>query len=270
MSRIARILLNIPSSSLQISSLVLDLWRWRQCNQSSNMNSFLVNFGIFFLRLEVRHLPMRMKPPKNLLLKWVCEHFFNVRHGVEPYVLEDDSVNRVSSARLSSRYWSPNSVLSKDFFLYINGLRSRMYRWRIAAAVAAAAAAAFEEAGISRIVEATVSRCTLEGVTFVSTLFEFCEPYSWYSTVGLEDSKHILSKFSSFLRNFLTVTHHPRIIKIHPEIFRSIQIWYLCWVIFFNSFLQFFHWYQSFHSMSTLIIHKPFGNEMILLGYETS
>ena len=93
--RIARILLDIPSSSLQISSLVLDLWRWRQCNQSSNMNSFLVNFGIFFLRLEVRHLPMRMKPPKNLLLKWVCEHFFNVRHGVEPHVLEDDSVNRV-------------------------------------------------------------------------------------------------------------------------------------------------------------------------------
>ena len=42
-----------------------------------------------------------------------------------------------------------------------------------------------------------------EGLTFVSTLFESCEPYSWYSTEGLEDSKYILFKFSSFLPNFL-------------------------------------------------------------------
>ena len=62
-------------------------------------------------------------------------------------------------------------------------------------------------------VEATVSRCTQEGLTFVSTFFESCEPYSWYSMVGLEDSKHILSKLSSFLRSFWTVIHHPRIIK---------------------------------------------------------
>ena len=56
--------------------------------------------------------------------------------------------------------------------------------------------------GFSRFVEATVTRCTLEDLTFVSTLFESCEPYSWYSTVGLENWNHILSKFSSFLRNY--------------------------------------------------------------------
>ena len=32
----------------------------------------------------------------------------------------------------------------------------------------------FEEAGASRIVEGTVSRCMLEGSTFVLTLFESC------------------------------------------------------------------------------------------------
>ena len=43
----------------------------------------------------------------------------------------------------------PHSVLSMDFFLYINGLLFLgCNRRRIAAAVAAAAAAAFEEAGI--------------------------------------------------------------------------------------------------------------------------
>ena len=34
----------------------------------------------------------------------------------------------------------------------------------------------FEEAGATRIVEATVSRCMLEGSTFVLTLFESYEP----------------------------------------------------------------------------------------------
>ena len=36
----------------------------------------------------------------------------------------------------------------------------------------------FEEAGVYRHREATVSRCTLEGLTFVSTFFESCVPYS--------------------------------------------------------------------------------------------
>ena len=77
----------------------------------------------------------------------MCTLLFHIHHGVEPHALEDKSINGVSSACLS-RNCSPNSVLSKDFFLYINGLRSRMRWCRIAAAVAAAAAAAFEEAGI--------------------------------------------------------------------------------------------------------------------------
>ena len=44
--------------------------------------------------------------------------FFHVHHGVEPDILEDESVKGVFSARLSSRNCSPNSVLSKDFFLF--------------------------------------------------------------------------------------------------------------------------------------------------------
>ena len=54
---------------------VLNVLRWRQCNQSLNMNSSPVNFGIFFfLRLDVRHLPMSMTPHRNLLVKGVCIH----------------------------------------------------------------------------------------------------------------------------------------------------------------------------------------------------
>ena len=93
---------------------------------------------------------------------------------------------------LSSRWIS--LFIQMDFFLGCN-------RWRIAAVVAAADTAAFEEAGISRFVQATVSRCMPEGLTFVSTLLESCEPYSWCSTAGLDDSKHKISKLSSFLRN---------------------------------------------------------------------
>ena len=84
------------------------------------------------------------------------------------------------------------------------------------------------------------------------TLFETREPYSWYSTAGLENWNHILLKFSSFLRNFWTETNHPRIIKIHSEKVRSVQWWYLYRVIISNFSCNFL-WYQSYHSMSTLI-----------------
>ena len=38
----------------------------------------------------------------------------------------------------------------------------------------------FEEAAVTRIVEAAVYRCMLEGSTFVLTLFESCEPCSGF------------------------------------------------------------------------------------------
>ena len=92
--------------------------------------------------------------------------------------LGDASFRRIAFAFLAFRNYSPNSVLLGDLFPYVNGLCFRMYWRRIAAAAAAVAAASFEEAGATRIVEATVSRCTLEGSTFVLTLFESCEHYS--------------------------------------------------------------------------------------------
>ena len=58
--------------------------------------------------------------------KSVCTPFSWIHNGVESYVLEDESINGVSSARLSSRNCGPNSVLSMDFSLYTNGLLSRM------------------------------------------------------------------------------------------------------------------------------------------------
>ena len=71
----------------------------------------------------------------------------------------------MSFAFLASRNCSPNSVLFGDLFLHVNGLCPRMYGHRIAAA-AAAATAAFR-CGVSRIVEATVSRNKPEDSSFV-------------------------------------------------------------------------------------------------------
>ena len=126
-----------------------------------------------------------------------------IHYGVEFYLLKCESINRVSSARLTSRNGSPNSVLLKNFFLGRNGLLFGCFNEGLLLLLLPLPPLQLSRRpGFSRFVEATVSRCMPEGLTFVSTLIESCEPYSLYSTVGMEDSKYILSKFSSFLRNF--------------------------------------------------------------------
>ena len=72
-----------------------------------------------------------------------------IHHGVESHVLEDESINAVSSARLSSRSCSPK-FCPLDGFLYINGLLSRMQSVKdcCCCCCPTAAPAAFEEAGI--------------------------------------------------------------------------------------------------------------------------
>ena len=89
-----------------------------------------------------------------------------------------------SSSRTSSRTHSPNSVLSKTLCFAVVGICPRMYWHRIAAAVAAAAAAAFEEAGFYPHREGNGFPTHAWRFIFVSTLLEYCEPYSWFSTVG--------------------------------------------------------------------------------------
>ena len=87
---------------------------------------------------------------KNLLVKRMCAHPSSwIHHGVESYVLEDESIVGVSSARLSSRNCSP-SFCPLDGFLSLFSWTSFLgcNRRRIAAAVAAAVAGAFKEAGI--------------------------------------------------------------------------------------------------------------------------
>ena len=90
---------------------------------------------------------------------------------------------------MSSKNHSPNSVLSKALFFSVVGLRPRMYWHRIAAA------------GIYPHREGKGFPMHAWRFLFDSTLFESCEPYSWYSMVGCEDSQHRLSKFSSFSLN---------------------------------------------------------------------
>ena len=156
----------------------------------------------------------------------------------------------------------PNPFLLMDVFLCINGLRSRMLWWRIAAAVAAAA---FEEARNCSLCGGNGFPTHAGSLTFVSKLFESCEPYSWYSTVGLEDSKHRLSKSSSFLRNFWTVLLHPRIIKIHirrSDMFNdgTCTGWY-----FLNFSCNLIGQSRRIYSFFVDLSHELFGNEMMLL-----
>ena len=82
----------------------------------------------------------------------------------------------------------------------------------------------FEEAGATRIVDATVSRCMLERSTFVLTMFESCE----FTTASFENSRHTSLRLV-FLRaqrgtllydvrvvtmNFIHKLSWPRLIKI--------------------------------------------------------
>ena len=72
--------------SWQISSLVLNILRWRQCNQSSYMKSSPIFFGIFFSKLEVWLLPISFSS---------CSSWCRSNHT--------HMMMRVSSAHLSSR-----------------------------------------------------------------------------------------------------------------------------------------------------------------------
>ena len=66
-----------------------------------------------------------MTPPKIVVVKRVDTLLLH--HSVKSNVLlKNESMNGVSSARLSSRNGSPNSVLLKNFFLETNGLHFRM------------------------------------------------------------------------------------------------------------------------------------------------
>ena len=144
--------------------------------------------------------------------------------------LGDASLRWIPLAFRAPRNYSSNSLILGDLFLHVNGLCCQMY-WRRIALAAAAAAAAFRGGRGTRIEEATVSRCMLEGSTFVLTLFESCEPCPWYSTASLEDSRHTSLRVRSFARNeeqlftmselwrWISFTNlsWPRLIKIHTE-----------------------------------------------------
>ena len=117
----------------------LQLLRYRQCGHSSHVNSLSNQFGDFvhcpFSILEVQH--------HNALLSFLhCDE----NHGVESRHTWRWESRTMSSPRVSFRNHSPNSVLSKDPFLFCS--------WTL----------------FSRIVKATVIRCTLED----SSSFQSC------------------------------------------------------------------------------------------------
>ena len=116
-------------------------------------------------------------------------------HSMPPLPLFD--FKRMFSALLASRNCIPDSVLSKDLSVCVIGLCSRMHWHRIAAAAAAAAAAFWGGRGFPAAWRQRFPHARQKIWPSFQRFFESCAPYSWYSTVGLEDCKHTLSKFSS-------------------------------------------------------------------------
>ena len=106
----------------------------------------------------------------------------------------------MSSPRVSFRNLSPNSVFSTDSVLFCS--------WTVLGCIdkgllqpSLLLLLLSKEAGGYRHRESNGFPMHAWRFIFVLTLFESCEPYWRYSTVGIEDSQHRLSKFSSFSRN---------------------------------------------------------------------
>ena len=112
-----------------------------------------------FSMLEVQH-------PNTFLSLLHCD----VCHGVEADILENENLEGNFSARLSSRNCSPNFVFSKDAFLFCSWtLFSDVLTWDCCCRRCYRCCFS-RRPGFTRIVEATVSRCTLED----SSSFQLC------------------------------------------------------------------------------------------------
>ena len=104
--------------------------------------------------------------PNTLLSLLHCD----VYHGVEVGILEDENLKGKFSARLSSWNHSPNFVFSKDSFFFCNlTLFSDVLTWDCCCRRCCRCCFS-RKPSFSRIVEATVSRCTLED----SSSFQRC------------------------------------------------------------------------------------------------
>ena len=168
--------------------------------------------------------PIRMTPPKNLHVKRVCVHPSSwIHHAVESHVLEDESIIGVSSARLWSRNCSPKFCPLVGF-LYFNGLLSRVQSMMDCCCCCRCRRCCFRG---GRDFTALWRERFPDACWKVWPSFQRCSNLANHTRDtprnAWRDSKYILFKFSSFLPNFWTAIHHPRIVKIHLEIVRSIQ-----------------------------------------------
>ena len=171
-----------------------DFWVFRggrQCKKSSNKNSLASSSQ--YCKCHTSQFVWHLW---RIFLSKECVYNSSWIHkSVKSYVLEDESICASVIHKLCFQILSSRRI---SFFISMDFILGCFFQGLLLLPLLLS-----RRLGFSRFVEATVSRCVLESLTFVSTLFESFEPYSWYSTVGLEDSKYLLSKFSSFLRNLL-------------------------------------------------------------------
>ena len=172
-----------------------------------------------------------MTPPNaflsSLLVKWVCVHFFFVPIKVSNHTYLKMRVSTECpkfcplEGLLPLYKWTTFSdALIKGLLLLLLLLLSR-------------------RPGFSRFVEATVSRCTPEGLPFALNVVGILWTVLVFFHGRLGRFEAHIIEVLFLLAQLWTVTHHPRIIKVHSETVGSIQWWYLYWVIILNSFLQF-------------------------------
>ena len=159
---------------------------------------------------------MGILSPVNFL-DFVFTHVLNTGSFTAQYVALASSLSRQSwcrsrhfwrwksrkmcSPRVSSRNHSPNFVFSKALIFSVVGLLSSDVLAQDCCCRRCCRCCFLRRFGFYPHREGNGFQMHAWGFIFVSTLFDSCEPYSWYSTVGVEDSQHRLSKFSSFSRN---------------------------------------------------------------------
>ena len=149
----------------------LNLLRLRQCNQSSFVNSSPIKFGIFSSILEVSRTPKCISLVSSRQVSVCCTSFSHHHTCLKMRVSTECLLHFLSSRNCSLKFCPLERFLS-------------LYKWTSFSdalikdcCCSCRCCRCWFRGGLDfpASVEATVSRCMQEGLTFVSTFFKSCE-----------------------------------------------------------------------------------------------